>query len=248
MNASWDPPKINRSSASLTEQTYRTLKDAILSLHLPPGSRLVEADLAEAMGTSVTPVREALRSLQSHGWVRLSHGRSATVLGLSLDDIRDLYQVRQILETWALSKAVLSFQEEDIERLKRLSREAERLLENGDVSGFVQVNRSFHRELCRPAGNRYLLGQLDAIADQLHRVRVAEQSQASGRPGYSTADALETHRQIVRAIEARDSELAVRLLHKDIGAILDDLDSGRFEPIESVLDPGSRALSRDSVL
>jgi DNA-binding GntR family transcriptional regulator len=76
---------------------------------------------------------------------------------------------------------------------------------------------------------------------------VAEQSEASSRPGYSAADALETHREIVRAIEQRDSNLAVRLLHKDIGALLDDLHSGRFESIESVLDPSSSASSRDSL-
>ncbi len=235
MNSKWRPTKVRRSQASLSQHVYSVLREAILSLDLPPGSRLVESELSDAMGTSVTPIREALRRLQSEGLVKLSYARTGFVLGLSVDDIRDLYEVRAVLETWALWRSVPRFDEEGVKELERIVREAQESLERGDLVAFSKTNREFHRELCRRSRNRYLMRLLDNIADQLHRLRVAQAKQTLGLAKEVSADALKEHREIINAVRAGDAEVAAELLHKDISALLEDIETGGLDSLQLIL-------------
>jgi DNA-binding GntR family transcriptional regulator len=238
VNPEWKPSKVDRISASLTQQVYDFLKDAIMSLELPPGSKLVESELAKALGTSVTPVREALRLLQSEGLVRLAYSRSAFVLGLSLSDIRDLYEVRALLETSAVRRSVPRLGEEDLACLECIVRETEAALECGDLAAFSEKNRRFHTELCRHAGNRYLMKLLDDMADQLHRLRVAQQKQAAKLAEEASADALRAHWNIIDAVRAGDAELAAELIHNDVSSLLKDIEAGQLDSLQLILNPG----------
>lgn len=237
MNSEWKPSKVDRISASLSQQVYGCVKDAIMSLEIPPGSKLVESELAKAMGTSVTPVREALRLLQSEGLVRLTYSRSALVLGLSLSDIRDLYEVRALLEMSAVRRSVPRLGEEDLACLERIVREAKAALECGDLAVFSEKNREFHVELCRHAENRYLMKLLNDMTDQLHRIRVAQQKQAVQLAEEASADALRAHWNIIDAVRAGDAELATELIHKDVTSLLEDIEAGHLDSLQLILNP-----------
>jgi DNA-binding GntR family transcriptional regulator len=230
------PPQVDRAFASLSQQVYLLLKDSIMSLDLPPGSRLNESDLAKRMGTSVTPVREALRSLEGEGLVELSYSRSGVVVGLSLDDIRDLYEVRMVLETWAVRNAVSLVTQEDLDELRETVRRAEESLNSGDLSGFSRNNRQFHRMLYQRAGNALLVKVLDGIADQVHRVVVAREKQAWAAIDKHHME-LDQHRAIIKALEVRDAELAAISLRQDIAAVLNDLDAGNLDSLALILSP-----------
>jgi DNA-binding GntR family transcriptional regulator len=190
------------------------------------------------MGTSATPVREALRRLQSEGLVETSYARTAVVRGLAVDDIRDLYQVRALLEQWAVRESVPLFDKEGIAVLESNVREAENALEMGDLVAFSRRNNEFHIELCRRSENRYLTKLLDSIADQLHRVRVALAKQTCELARATSDNALKTHWDIIRAVRVGDAELAADLVYEDVAELLEDIEAGRLDSLQMILSPG----------
>ena len=101
----------------MTNQVYNLLKDAINSFDLPPGTNLVESELSNTLGTSVTPIREALRRLESERLVMTSFGRSPKVRGFSLQEIREMFEVRAILESWAVRESFHHLNEENVDIL-----------------------------------------------------------------------------------------------------------------------------------
>ncbi len=216
MSPNWIPNQVERMTFSLTDQAYTILKDAILSLDLPPGSPLVESELSKAIGTSVTPIREAIRRLQSDGLVTSSYGRSAYVRGFSLEDIKNTYEVRALLETYAVRKSVPIIDDEAIAKLEEIVRETEDTLKQGDLVNFSKKNGQFHRELCRCCGNNYLLSLLDDIAKQHHRIRIALAKHTYALAKTFSNNALKDHWAIINAVRSRDPDLAANLVYEDI--------------------------------
>jgi len=231
----WMPNKADRVRVSLADQVYSTLKEAIFSLDLPVGSALVESELAKAMGTSVTPVREALRRLQSEGLVTVSYARHVVVRGLSLGEIKDLYQVRALLEHWAVRESILSFDENDYQKLEDNIRASEEALKNGDLIGFSMKNAEFHRELVEKCKNQYVLSILDTIAKQHNRIRIAMAKQMHYLVQESSNDALAEHWRILRALQERDADRASEYVRADICELLTHIEAGRLDELTLIL-------------
>jgi DNA-binding GntR family transcriptional regulator len=201
---------------------YHRLKEAVLLGEIRPGERLLEADLAEQMGVSRTPVREALRRLEREGLVVWRPFRGAEVVGVERETVQQLFQVREALECLAVRLAVARIDPAAIALLRSIVEEAEAAAQSGDYGRTNTLHRRFHSEIARLSGNLPLVRLLEEIQDHINL------SQASARSGPERfRQVMSEHLQIVEALAAADAsraEMAVREhLRRALAATLADL-------------------------
>jgi DNA-binding GntR family transcriptional regulator len=190
----------------LREIVFETIRMAIINQVLRPGERLMETQLADELGVSRTPVREAIRKLELEGLVVMVPRRGAYVAGISMRDIHEVFQVRGALEALAASLAAERITAEELEEMERqLVKEAEET-EANNLKSIVQIDTTFHDIMYKASRNQKLMQMINNLQEQLQRFRSA----SLARPGRSRT-ALEEHKKIVEAIAARDTKLAEQL-------------------------------------
>lgn len=190
----------------LREIVFDTLREAIINQILKPGERLMEVQLAEELGVSRTPVREAIRKLELEGLVIMVPRKGAYVSGISLKDITEVFEIRIALETLAAGLAARRITEEELEEMERqLVRESEET-EVSNLRSIVEIDTDFHDLLYKASRNQKLIEIISNLREQLHRFRSA----SLARPGRGKT-ALEEHKKIVEALAARDVELVEKL-------------------------------------
>lgn len=196
-------------ATSLAEQAYQGLLTAISDGRLKPGQAIRETALAEELGISRTPIREALQRLARDGLVRLDARNGARVGELSLQEIRELYDLRELLEGSVARFAALNARELERQRLEAiLAREAERL---DNPVALAALNKQFHRTLCEAASNRYLTSAVAAFSTTLLLLGPTTLA-ASHRAGESHDE----HRLVVDAIAAGDADRAEHIMRAHI--------------------------------
>jgi len=181
------------------ERVLDKLREAILSGRFQPGQRLVERELVEQLGVSRTPIREALRKLELEGLVTTVPYKGPMVTLPTLEDARQLYEVRAALEGQATSLLASRAQPEDVACLQQRVRTAEEAVRAGDVRAVLAANNAFHDELAARCGNTLLESLIANLRNRIILLRV-ESLSLPGRPPQSVAE----HRQIVERIRARD--------------------------------------------
>ncbi|MEO1491685.1 MAG: GntR family transcriptional regulator [Pseudomonadota bacterium] len=179
---------------------YTLILEAIDRGELRPGARLVETDLADRLGVSRTPVREALQRLETQG-VAARDGRSLRVATLDHDQLGELYEVRGVVEGLAARLAARHAAPEEIAHLVDMV-EADRAAID-DPTALALANRRFHRQLHRASHNRYLNQMLESMRRSMALISTTTLA-APGRGQQS----LDEHAAIVAAIEARDEDAA----------------------------------------
>ncbi|QNB48031.1 FCD domain-containing protein [Thermanaerosceptrum fracticalcis] len=190
----------------LGEMVYESLRDAIINQVLKPGERLMETELAEEMGVSRTPVREAIRKLEQEGYVVMIPRKGAYVAGLSIKDIHEVFEIRGALESLAAGLAAERATQEEIEEMERnIVLEASHF-ESNDLIKTIEVDTKFHELIFKASKNDRLLGMISNLREQVQRFRTTTLA-VSGRLKF----ALEEHRRIVEAIAARDVQLAQQM-------------------------------------
>ncbi len=195
----------------LREIVFETLRDAIINQVLEPGERLMEIQMADEMGVSRTPVREAIRKLELEGLVIMVPRKGAYVAGISVKDIHEVFEVRTSLEGLAASLAAQRITPEELDEMERnLFLEAGELAEN-NLRSIVEIDTSFHDLLYKAAKNQKLFQMVNNLQEQLQRFRSA----SLARPGRSKT-ALEEHRKILEALALGDSKLAQKLAMEHI--------------------------------
>jgi DNA-binding GntR family transcriptional regulator len=211
---------------SRTEAVLEAIKRAILAGEMKPGQSLVEADLAQRLGVSKTPVREALKTLAGTGLVTMSPYRGAAVRTIDAATAAALYDLRLLLEPEAVSRAVgnggvAGLASEALARSDAAADDAARSL----------ANREFHRALYAGCGNPLLVQALDDLRDQTALVSAVAWQQEAQQAGSPAADGQRRrgprvpswqreageHRAILAAARARDAGSAGRLLRQHIG-------------------------------
>lgn len=192
------------------EDAYRALRQKILQNELPPGTVMLEHEVAEMLGMSRTPVREALIRLSNDGMVEVRPRRGMRVLPISLDDMREIYEVVTALEAIAAERLANDGVSEDgLAQLDGAVADMDRALEAGDLTAWAEGDTRFHALLASLAGNRRLIRVIDTYWAQAQRVRLTT-LQLRPKPVGSNDD----HRAVVAAIRARDGATAHRL-HKE---------------------------------
>ncbi|MDI6871866.1 MAG: GntR family transcriptional regulator [Bacillota bacterium] len=195
----------------LRELVFESLREAIIQGRLRPGERLMEIQLAEELGVSRTPVREAIRKLELEGLVLMIPRKGAYVSQLSMKDIADVFEIRRALEGLAARLAAERATDEEIDRLERALVKISEVAEIDDLDGAVALDTDFHEELMKASHNSRLSQLVSNLREQIQRFRLTSLSY----PGRVKV-AVEEHRKIVDAIASRDAELAQNLAYEHI--------------------------------
>ena len=199
----------------LREVVFNNLRDAILKGDLKPGERLLENQLADKLGVSRTPVREALRMLEQENLVLLIPRKGAQVLSISAEDIKNIMEIRSSLEVLAMKHACKNMSPEKIQELKRLNvmfEEAfEKAAELHDYQEVADIDVQFHNIIIESANNDMLCLLINNIRTRAYRYRMAyleihETKQA----------VINHHRKIVAAIENHTEEQGVKIMAEHI--------------------------------
>jgi DNA-binding GntR family transcriptional regulator len=202
---------------TMTDVAYEQLKAAIVELRIPPGERLREAAIAQGLNVSKTPVREALARLEQDGLVELSSFKSAVVTQYTAHDLREIYELREIIEVATARAAAESMSDQGLADLGRIARECVRLSDEGGGPELVALISEFDTVLFREVSNQRIRAILDNLADHLTRIGLL----AGEIPGRNAASVRE-HAQIYAAIERRDPEAAERFMRKHIRSVRDN--------------------------
>lgn len=199
-------------SITRTDLVADSIRSAILSGRLKPGETLVERRLAEQLGVSKTPVREAMIGLAATGLVVLSPNRGVTVRVLAPDDLRKAYEVRLLLEPWAVGRATRLDAQAIAAAARKALDEAATLLSGDDPTALSLANRRFHRALYSACGNELVTTQLDNVRDlaALGAVSVLWERWPTWREEHAV------HQSILEAVESSDAREAERLTRHHI--------------------------------
>ena len=192
---------------SSRQKVYRYVKDAIISLALRPGDMLFERDIAQALGVSRTPVREALQELQDEGWLTVMPRKGSIVRPLNRIEIEEVLQMRSIVGAAGIQLSAGRVGAGDLAYLKTLIAQQEDAARHDDYPKFVGADMALHVAMVRLAGNRRLTAVAEDLLDNFQRVSIeAVQSERGLGP------LIDEHKAIVEALERGDHKEAQQLL------------------------------------
>ena len=187
----------------LREAICESLRNAIKNGKLKPGERLMEVQLAEELGISRTPVREAIRKLEQEGYVIMLPRRGTYVSSVSVHDVQEIFEIRTALEKLSTGLAARRIENDELEQLQKLLTKIEGYIEKRDIDNIVKTDIEFHDLLYHVSRNERLSGIISNLKEQLARFRTLSMSY----PG-RLEETLEEHREMVEAIASGDVEAA----------------------------------------
>ena len=195
----------------LRDVVFHTLRNAILKGELQPGERLMEIQLAQKLGVSRTPVREALRKLELEGLVLMMPRKGAVVADITIQDLEDVLEVRTALEELAVQKACDTITEEQLKELKRAANEFKRCAESEGILACAEADMQFHEVIYGATNNKRLQQMLTNLREQMYRYRM---EYLKDKRMYSTL--IEEHDMIRKAIKRRDRVKAGMMMRTHI--------------------------------
>lgn len=187
----------------LRDVVFENLREAILEGRLKPGQRLMEVQLAEQLGVSRTPVREAIRKLELEGLVIMLPRKGAYVANMSLKDVIDVLEIRSSLEGLAASLAAQRMNSDDIKKMEKISKEYEKSIKNVDLETSLIKDVEFHECIFKSTNNKKLHQLINSLWEQVYRFRVTYISDYN-----SSLSIINEHKLILDAIKKGDTELA----------------------------------------
>jgi DNA-binding GntR family transcriptional regulator len=202
----------------LRDIVFETLKDAILKGKLEPKERLMEIQLAEQLGVSRTPVREAIRKLELEGLVIMEPRKGAYVSDISYEDIIDTLEVREALETYAVRLAIEKNGTEKVIELEKLNEEFKKAFEEDDIQRMVYLDTTIHNNILALSGNKKLISFMDALNEIMQRFRLIYFNES-----YNPEVIIVEHYEVFQAIKAGDKEGAVQAMENHLCSLKDDI-------------------------
>ena len=201
----------------LRDQAYARLRDAILDGTLEPGEQLRDADLAEWLGLSRTPIREAVARLEEYGLVETKPNSYTRVAPLSARDARDAFTVVAALEALAASLGVPRLDGADLETMRAANRDLADALGAADVDAAVAADDRFHGVLVRAAANREVVRSLERLMPKIRRLERARFGSLAARRS------VEQHERIIALCAAGDPQRAAEAIRENwltLGALI----------------------------
>ena len=209
---------VDKNIKSKGQSVFLTLEEEILSGALKPGDTLTEIALSERLGVSRTPLRAAIHALAEEGLVEALPNKGAVVLGVSLDDLVEIYDIRMRLEGIAASLAAKRISDDSLTKLTESVELSEFYLTKNDSDHLKELDSDFHNILYKSSGNRHLC----KILTELHRnIRSYRKMSLSVPERLKTS--VEEHKKLLSAIKAHDGALAEKIAVEHIRAALDNL-------------------------
>ena len=189
----------------LRNVVFNTLRDAILRGDLQPGERLMEIHLAKNLGVSRTPVREAISMLEQEGLAVTYPRRGAQVAKMTVKDLDDVLEIREVLDTLAASLACRNMSDEDIDRLETACKAFEKATKGDDIREVVRTDEAFHNVIYEESNNPRLRTILLNLKGQMYRFRFEYVKDKSNYPFL-----IKEHGDILAALKDRDEEEVIK--------------------------------------
>jgi DNA-binding GntR family transcriptional regulator len=221
------PPRktYSKNSISVRERAYEFLKSSVLSGHFNPGERLTEEYLAKKLGVSRTPVREALHKLESEGLIKPLETRGFIVSRDSKDEVEELFELRAILEGYALRIISERISEEDLKQLEGLIAGAEDALRRKRIEEVFKWNTRFHDTLHGIVVDKKRLHRL-LVNIRKYVLRYRRDTLQYPDGGKRAVDG---HRKILLTLRLKDPDLCERMMREHIQEAKVDAEQSLFE-------------------
>lgn len=187
----------------LRDVVFNTLRQAILTGELKPGERLMEIHLANKLGVSRTPIREAIRKLELEGLVTMIPRRGAEVAQITEKSMNDVLEVRRALDALCVELACDRITDEELESLKQACEGFEAAVRTKDVKKIAQADVALHDIIVRATGNQRLIQLVNNLSEQMYRYRFEYIKDSSQHETL-----IEEHRIIYQSIVRKDKETA----------------------------------------
>ncbi|MCC8067487.1 MAG: GntR family transcriptional regulator [Clostridiales bacterium] len=195
----------------LRDVVFQTLRQAILRNEIKPGERLMEIHLAQKLGVSRTPVREAIRMLELEGLVTTIPRRGAVVAEITISDLEDVLEVRLALEELAVQNVCRRLTGEQLSQLEELADEFRATLNGDDVGACAQADMNFHDAIYNLTGNRRLVQILNNLREQMYRYRMEYLKDKDSHQILA-----EEHAEILQALKEHDEQKALEATSRHI--------------------------------
>jgi len=195
----------------LRDVVFNTLRQAILYGKLQPGERLMEITLANQLGVSRTPVREAIRKLEIEGLVLMIPRKGAQVAPITEKDLNDVLEVRLGLEELAMHCACERVSEEQLKEILMAQKKFAAGLEVAKVSDLAKSDEEFHELIYQATGNNRLMQMINNLREQMYRYRVEYLKDSNVGQTLN-----EEHRELYNALKLRDADRALKCMKQHI--------------------------------
>ena len=198
---------------SLKEQAYDKLKELIITGALEPGALHNEKRLAEALGVSRTPVREALLELSRESMVAFVPGKGVEICKFTVQQVREVFEIRKIIEGYIIKKIAARLTDTDIKKIDENIRNQEKMLLKTERLTFIEYDKQFHLSLASKIGNQQIESILDNLRDQMHLMGIRAVEDES-----RMKQVIEEHRAIFAGLKEGNPQ-------KAFDALIDHLDN-----------------------
>lgn len=206
----------------LRDVVFNTLRRAILRGELKPGERLMEIRLANKLGVSRTPIREAIRKLELEGLVLMVPRKGAEVAEITEKNLRDVLEVRCALEELAVQLACDRIDPERMQQLLDAAAHFRDILGTADITELGEADEAFHDVIFQATDNRRLIQLLNNLREQMYRYRIEYLKKKECYP-----QLLEEHAAIIQAIREHDkakaTEITVQHINNQVDTVVDTL-------------------------
>ena len=198
-------------SRPIREISYEVLKHAIITGDIPAGERIVETEYADKLHISRTPLREALRKLERDGLVEYVVRRGVVVRAFTIEDVEQIYTIRNALEMLTLPAIIQNATAEDIASLRDKLHEMDALMEAGDIETLSPLTRSFHSQLTVISAQHRILRVIESQDEFITRFSAMAIRQEDRR-----AEAHQEHYQLVQFVEDKNLPALQELMRRHI--------------------------------
>lgn len=193
---------------TIREEVFKYLRQKILTGEAPPGAKLIESKLAEEIGTSRTPVREALHKLEMENLIQSIPRVGYVVSEITEEEVEEIIEIRVALETLAAKRASVKIKPKELSRMERIVMLTDERLKKGKTEGVIDLNTEFHELICRASRSRRILAISQNLRDHMLRFRrmglyVPEIAQ----------EANEGHRRILESIKKGETKTIEKAVH-----------------------------------
>lgn len=206
----YSSPGVNKP---IREIAYETLKHAIITGEISAGIRIVETEYANKLHISRTPLREALRKLERDGLVEYVIRRGVVVRAFTIEDVEEIYTIRNSLEMITLPAIIKNATPKDIQSMREKLREMDHWAEEGNIEKLSALARAFHDQLTAISGLKRILRVIQGQDEYIHRFSALSIAKDTRR-----AEAHQEHYRIVEMVEKKDLEGLQAIMHRHIEA------------------------------
>ncbi len=208
-----------KHSVSLQQRAYDYIKEGVITYRYKPGQSIFENEIAEELGMSKTPVREALQQLEKRDFVMRRPYRDTCVKAVNLKDIKEIFEIRENLEVPAVKAACGRMKKEGLGRLRELTKLMLRAGKRNEFQTYMEADQELHGLILETAGNEKAYEIICGFNEHIQRVRYLATVRSPRLP-----ELIREHVKLFRAIERGDVEAAARLMRKHLRDVLGDIE------------------------